>query len=204
MAREGAPSRRKKLETSKIDERRRYSTSAIKPPPVEVEIGGRWYEIDSDLDIDVMEQMLEIEEVVENDDGEDSDVLEALISGRDLVRNLLEESNKNVPTRLPLKAGQLLGIFSYLMGGKTLGDEVQEALAEGDLWGAERDGEPEGPQPESETDAEGDAAPLAQRSPRRSSRSAKRASGRATGGEASPGESSGSTSEKPQRTAATG
>ena len=201
MAREGAPSRRRKTAAPQVDESRRFSTSTFKPPPLIVEIGGRDYEIAADIDIDVMEQMLAIEELVSSPDADDRAVLDALFSGRDLVRDLLEESNEDVPARIPLKAGELLGIFTFLMGGRTVGDEVMEALADGDVWGAERDGE-KLTETASETDdeaelpAEAEAAPLATRSRRRSSASAKRGAGRSSGGKASPGASSDATSEK--------
>jgi hypothetical protein len=205
MARSGAPSARRKLETSKIDESRRLSTSAITAPPLEVEIGGRDYLIASDIDIDVIEQMLAIEEIVD-DTSTDREVLDALIAGRNLVRALLEESNENVPERLPLKAGDLLAIFNFLMGGRKVAEEVIATLAEADLWGAEDEETGEAAegvaQPEGELDEEAETAPLASRSAEHSSGSDESTTGRRTGGKASRGESSSSTSQKKKQAAA--
>lgn len=204
MAREGAPSRRK-FETSKAEDARRYSTSAIKPPMLTIEIGGRDYEVDSDIDIDLMEQMLAIEEIVKDKDSDDEEYTTAVYAGRDLVRALLEESNKNVPKRIPLKVGGLLGIFAFILHGRSVAEEVQRTLAEADFWAGEQEGEdgkPVGPQPESPVAEDAEAAPLEKPSGRRSSRSAKPAAGRSTGGEESPGESSSSTSAKRKAAAA--
>ncbi len=174
-----APKERHELAAGKQDETY-FNADRFTALKAKLEIGGQVYDLPLDPDVDMVAAILRAETAI--NEQKDENFVAAIIEGKKLLMQLLEEAGNEVPERIPVGVAQILSIFRFITGGRSAGDAILELIQAPADPDAKPDEEPAEP------------VPLSKRSTKRSSGSAKKTAGRRTGGATAPGESAASTS----------